>query len=213
MKFRAISWIVFLLFACANNQKVEQSKNKVEVDEKLNKTIVNDSPSYQLYCFYELNEKYESTEDSASISNWLVSIKNSLSNKEEIKGDLFSLSGGGPLGVEWNPSNDLYFLFVKENNQNDYWKLGVGDTKCEWSSLNETISMIHFTYEEWYSRLKEISQKEFEALFIEKNGNLDLYNENKDYYESIKKSIKILNLETFNQDTALTASFYCSFGE
>ncbi|MEO0404211.1 MAG: hypothetical protein AAF193_05020 [Bacteroidota bacterium] len=125
---------------------------------------LNGSDDYQMYCYYQLDDKYSVNSDDTAIKSWLESTSDSIIvNRDRL--NLFNTFGGGPGGSEWNPSTVLFVGILNlQSTQNKTWKPEL--------ILNGNIKRnAFFTCDSrivWY----RIEKKEWQALLKneEKNG-------------------------------------------
>ncbi|TNE54491.1 MAG: hypothetical protein EP338_06655 [Bacteroidetes bacterium] len=207
---KQIQLLLSLLFlaSCQGDDHLQTAKTpkpKIETKPKTHQLSA--------YCFYQLDEKYSSEEDSSLIVQWMQE-KSELILQNKIQGDIFAHEGGGPNGAEWNPSTDLYIaLLFPEDKTSSSPKLQLNGRPQNHPVFEYNPHFVWYRVKEdfWVKQLKQMDSTEMRAI----------------YPDALVKSIEtgqfepiadlmygeILKFDISFQEESLIRFFHATFGE
>lgn len=161
-----ITIILPLLISCQG--KDEDKTNPIEnTDSRQDENALLTS-----YCFYTLDDKYSTENDSLIINKWLKEKSDFILKNKSID-NIFTHNSGGPNGAEWNPSTDLYLAIVSQSNA-------------------KNSGEIHQLF---------INTKEYKQKILEYSPNLTWYKVERDFWENEVRAIDSLDIrEMYSSD-------------
>ena len=122
--------------------------------------------TFASWCFYKLDNKYSTENDSATIVKWLKEKSDQIINNTATN-NIFNHNGGGPNGAEWNPSTDLYIAVQLPSPPED---------------LNENLSVL-------------VNGKPYQQLFFEYDHGIFWYRIDQTFWENEIKTIDSTDID------------------
>lgn len=205
--------LFMILMSCKSDPK---TKNESKSSAAVKETITSKKPinkGLSSYCFFKLDDKYSTENDSITIKKWLEEKSQVILKSDSIE-NIFSQNGGGPNGAQWNPATDLYVAIATTSDElTELPKLYVNGKLYKKRSLAYTPALIWYVLSQdfWENEVRKIDSLDIKQMYtpeflngIEKgefNPATDL-----DYGE-------ILRIEISYGEDKLTKFFHATYGE